>query len=55
MTGCWSERFIEKIGGLLSHQEPPQRACLCSFNKLCDKIRSADVLVMEGRNRVGIA
>ncbi|STX60143.1 Uncharacterised protein [Legionella israelensis] len=36
----------------MSHQEPPQRAYLCDFNKLCDKIHPADVLLVEGRSRV---
>ncbi|OJW12719.1 MAG: hypothetical protein BGO44_18425 [Legionella sp. 39-23] len=52
MTGRWSEWFIEKIGGLLSRQAPPQRAYLCDFNKLCDKIRPVDVLLVEGRSRI---
>lgn len=52
MTGRWSEWFIEKVGGLLSQQTPPHRAYLCDFNQLCDKIRPADVLLVEGRSRV---
>ncbi|MFT4059099.1 MAG: YiiX/YebB-like N1pC/P60 family cysteine hydrolase [Legionella sp.] len=52
MTGRCSEWVIDKIGGLLLQQEPPQRAYLCDFNKLCSRIRPADVLLVEGRSRV---
>ncbi|HAU0838393.1 TPA: hypothetical protein JBH66_03160 [Legionella pneumophila] len=40
------------MGSFLLQQGPPQRAYLCDFNKLCNKIRPADVLLVEGRSRI---
>lgn len=44
--------IVEKVGKWLLHQEPPKRAYLCDFDKICYKIQPADVLLVEGRSRV---
>jgi hypothetical protein len=52
MTTSMSEYIIEKLGSWLMREEPPQRGYLSDFDKLCSKIRSADVILIEGRSRV---
>jgi hypothetical protein len=52
MSVFWSDYLIEKLGRWLLQQEPPQRTYLCDFNRLCNKIRPADVILVEGRSRV---
>ena len=51
MSVSLSEWIIEKLSLWLLHQEPPQRAYLCDFDKICHKIRPADVLLIDGRSR----
>jgi hypothetical protein len=52
MSFYLTEWIIEKIGRWLLKEEPPHRAYLCDFNKICQKIHPADVLVVDGRSRV---
>jgi hypothetical protein len=52
MSVSVTEWIIEKIGHWLLKQDPPKRAYLCDFDKICQKIHRADVLVVDGRSRV---
>lgn len=51
MSFSLTEWMIEKAGRWLLHQEPPKRAYLCDFDKICHKIHPADVLLIDGRSR----
>jgi len=51
MSISLTEWIIEKLSQWLLQQEPPRRAYLCDFDKICHKIRPADVLVFDGRSR----
>ncbi|PJD94132.1 MAG: hypothetical protein CK424_00840 [Legionella sp.] len=51
MAVSLGEYFIEKLGHWFLQEEPPERGYLCDFNRLCHKIRPADVILVEGRSR----
>jgi hypothetical protein len=52
MSGALTEWIIKKLSQWLLYQEPARRAYLCDFDKICQKIKPADVLVFDGRSRV---
>ena len=44
--------LIQKIGRWLLKENPPHRSYLCDFNRICQEVRQADVLLIEGRSRI---
>ena len=44
--------IIKLISKWLVHDSPPKRAYLCDFERICYEVRSGDVLLIEGRNRI---
>lgn len=47
----FSEWMIGNVGKWLSKQLPAERAYLCNFKKICEEIKLADVLLIEGRSK----
>ena len=47
--GNW---LITKLSKYLTKEWPSERSYLCDFDRICYEIRPADVLLIEGRNRV---
>lgn len=47
--GNW---LIQKTGRYLTKESPATRGYLCDFDRLCHEIRPADVILVEGRNRL---
>lgn len=45
-------RLVKILSKYLNKQEPAQRSYLCDFDRICHEVRPADVLLIEGRNRV---
>ena len=44
--------IMRKFGNWLNKEQKPRRAYLCDYNRIRFEVRSADVLLIEGRNRV---
>jgi len=51
MRKSFAEWVIGKLSSWLLKELPPQRAYLSNFKKVCEEIKSADVLLIEGRSR----
>src|SRR5262245_4935091 len=49
MLGKW---LYQKITKFLTTNNPPTRSYLCDFDRICHDVRPADVLLIEGRNRI---
>lgn len=47
--GNW---LVTKIGRWLTKNHPPRRAYLCDFDRIRYELRTGDVLLIEGRNRI---
>ena len=47
--GNW---LVRKLGNFLLTNTTPSRSYLCDFSRICHEVRSADVLLIEGRNRI---
>lgn len=47
--GDW---IVKKIGAYLTKDHPSHRGYLCDFDRIRYEVRQADVLLIEGRNRV---
>src|SRR3990167_29534 len=47
--GNW---VVQKLGNYLLKEITPPRGFLCDFSRICHEIRPADVLLIEGRNRI---
>ena len=47
--GNW---LIKKVGTKLTREEPPRHGYLCDFDRICYEVRLADILLVEGRNRI---
>ncbi len=52
MKSVFAQWFISKISKWLSHEPPLVPTFLCDFDKIRFEIRPADVLLIEGRNRI---
>lgn len=44
--------IMQKVGNWLTADEPPHRAYLCNYPQILKEIRTGDVLLIEGRNRI---
>lgn len=53
MKASSQNKLIEKLSYWLIKDRPPRRAYLCDFNRIIHEVRPADVLLIEGRNRIG--
>lgn len=49
-----SEWIIEKVSVWLLKESPPKRGYLSDFSRVCQEIRLADVLLIEGRSRASL-
>lgn len=47
--GNW---LVQKLGKFLLKNTSPSRSYLCDFSRICHEVRPADVLLIEGRNRI---
>ncbi len=47
--GHW---LTKKLGSYLTHKKANSRSYLCDFSRICQEVRPADVLLVEGRNRI---
>ena len=47
--GNW---LVEKLGNYLLKEITPPRGFLSDFSRICHEVRAADVLLIEGRNRI---
>lgn len=47
-----SSWFIKKISNYLSAEKPKEPSYLCDFDRICHEVRPADVLLIEGENRI---
>src|SRR3990167_8008031 len=47
--GNW---LVKKLGQILLKNVSPSHSYLCDFSRICHEVRSADVLLIEGRNRI---
>ncbi|MCH9744822.1 MAG: hypothetical protein K0U29_07835 [Gammaproteobacteria bacterium] len=47
--GNW---LVKKIGGKLTRDKHNPRSYLCDFDRVCHEVRIADVLLIEGRNKL---
>lgn len=47
--GNW---LVKKLGRYLLKEVTPSRSYLCDFSRICHEVRPADVLLIEGRNRI---
>lgn len=49
----WLATWLMKhLDPWLTRNDPPRRAYLCDFDRICYELRPGDVLLIEGRNRV---
>src|SRR3990167_8904655 len=44
--------LVQKFGHYLLKDITPSRSYLCDFSRICHEVRPADVLLIEGRNRI---
>ena len=44
--------LVRKLGNYLLKDITPSRSYLCDFSRICHEVRTADVLLIEGRNRI---
>jgi len=49
-----AEWIIEKVSLWLLKETPPKRGYLSDFNKVCQEVRSCDVILIEGRSRASL-
>lgn len=49
-----SEWIIEKVSAWLLKEAPPKRGYLSDFDHVCQEIRHADVILIEGRSRASL-
>jgi hypothetical protein len=47
--GNW---LVQKLAHFLTKDVSPSRSYLCDFSRICHEVRPADVLLIEGRNRI---
>lgn len=43
---------IRKVSAYLSKEKPTEPSFLCDFDRICHEVRMADVLLIEGSNRI---
>ena len=48
----WTQRLYKKIGAFFTKPIDPSRAYLCDFDYIIHELRPADVVLVEGRNRI---
>lgn len=44
--------LVRKLSNYLLKDITPSRSFLCDFSRICHEVRTADVLLIEGRNRI---
>ncbi|OGT45621.1 MAG: hypothetical protein A3E82_08995 [Gammaproteobacteria bacterium RIFCSPHIGHO2_12_FULL_38_11] len=44
--------LVRKLSHYLLKDITPSRAFLCDFSRICHEVRTADILLIEGRNRI---
>lgn len=54
MSNFISEWIIEKVSHWLLQESPPKRGYLSDFNRVCQELQRADVLLIEGRSRASL-
>ncbi|HSX19543.1 MAG TPA: YiiX/YebB-like N1pC/P60 family cysteine hydrolase [Gammaproteobacteria bacterium] len=54
MSNFISEWIIEKVSLWLLQETPPKRGYLSDFNRVCQEIQRADILLVEGRSRASL-
>jgi hypothetical protein len=47
-----SKWLLQLLGSYLLKEFPPKHGYLCDFGRICHEVRLADVLLIEGRNRI---
>lgn len=47
--GNW---LVQKLSGFLLKNVTPSRSYLCDFSRICHEVRSTDILLIQGRNRI---
>ncbi len=47
-----SKKLYKKLSHYFTQDKPAKNAYLCDFDHICHEVRTADVLLIEGRNRI---